>query len=360
MRPGCFALLLAALLGCGFRAPEAVYTPPPPAVVTIQPPAVILTAGRRMTFGHRITSASGMAVAWRVLEPEGGAVDAQGHYTAPLQPGTYHVQVAATAEPDRQAVAEVRVVPAPGGAITAPDRVEGGASGLAASVPLRAGMTYAWSIDGGTLQGPAGNPEIHFTAGPKGPVVLHCRITNPAGDTLDLTREVPKAPPVVFRLARTAVTLTAGRSMKLGYTLSGGILPQVVWNLSRPDAGHVTPDGTYTAPWTPGTYAVRAMPDSAPEQAAQVAVTVVEPPFGLLFAPGTVDPGRTGVLAWVEARPGLKRAWSVSGGTLVGDATAAQVRFDPGQGPEVVLDCRLTNEAGDERTLERRVTVARP
>jgi hypothetical protein len=148
--------------------------------------------------------------------------------------------------------------------------------------------------------------------------------------------------------------------MKLGYTLSGGILPQVVWNLSRPDAGHVTPDGTYTAPWTPGTYAVRAMPDSAPEQAAQVAVTVVEPPFGLLFAPGTVDPGRTGVLAWVEARPGLKRAWSVSGGTLVGDATAAQVRFDPGQGPEVVLDCRLTNEAGDERTLERRVTVARP
>jgi hypothetical protein len=32
-------------------------------------------------------------VGWRVLEPEGGAITADGVYTAPATPGVYHVQV---------------------------------------------------------------------------------------------------------------------------------------------------------------------------------------------------------------------------------------------------------------------------
>ena len=58
-----------------------------------------------------------------------------------------------------------------------------GATGLTARVADVEGMTYAWTVQGGTLTSSAEARSVTFTAGPGDTLVLHCRITNEAGDS---------------------------------------------------------------------------------------------------------------------------------------------------------------------------------
>ena len=141
---GAMAGCLALMLGCDLIGPR--YTVQAPTILKIQPQSAVLTTGRRMTFGHRITSAFGTQVTWDVLEADGGSVDALGNYQSPRRSGTFHVRVASVADAAQSATAVVKVVEAPKGPITAPDMVESGASGLWASVPFQSGASYAWTI----------------------------------------------------------------------------------------------------------------------------------------------------------------------------------------------------------------------
>lgn len=52
-------------------------------------------------------------------------------------------------------------------------------------------MTYAWSIDGGTLTSDPGKPEVTFTAGSGPDLTLRCRITNEAGDSYNAEKVIP-------------------------------------------------------------------------------------------------------------------------------------------------------------------------
>ncbi|MFZ5438552.1 MAG: hypothetical protein ACOZQL_01020 [Myxococcota bacterium] len=74
---------------------------PAPTPLTVVPGSATVASGRRLRF-----VAEG-ADAWRVEEPAGGAIDADGLYTAPEVPGVYHV--VASAPGGREARAEVTV-----------------------------------------------------------------------------------------------------------------------------------------------------------------------------------------------------------------------------------------------------------
>jgi hypothetical protein len=309
-----------------------------------------------MTFGHTISSPFSDQVTWRVLEANGGSVDGLGHYQAPDQPGTYHLQVASVADPAKTARATVTVVAAPQGPLTAPQLVESGASGLRASVPASPGLTYAWTVAGGSLLSSATGSEIRFSVGWEPKVVLSCRLVNPAGDAVTLVQEIPKAPPVSFHLDQSSVTLTVGQSMRFGYALSGGLKPTVIWSVPDPSQGYVDQAGKYQAPDFPGRYTVLAVPDATPKLAARIEVNVVQRPVGEILAPKQVAPDRNGLKATVSARSGLKIEWSIMGGQISGPIDGKTVTFSSGHDPELVLSCKLTNEAGD--TFTARVHIA--
>jgi hypothetical protein len=354
--PWVISSLLLASLGCVFDGPR--YSADAPTTLQIEPTSVIITADRPMTFGHKISSYFGTNVAWRVLEPGGGTVDDRGHYQAPTKPGIFRVQVSAVSDPSKKAVAKVTVVAAPTGPITAPNLVETGASGLHASVPLQPGVTYSWSIQGGSLQSNAHSNQIMFAVGAGSEILLKCRMTNAAGESHDIYQQIPKAAPVVFRLDQTSATLTVGHSMRFGYRLAGGIRPSIIWSTPLAHSGHVDQNGNYTAPMKAGKCLVRALPDTAPDQAAQVEVTVVDIPDGVIFVPPTFEAGKTSVVAWVVARPSLKIHWNLSSGTIEDDPSAQTIHFNPGADPAVTLSCRLTNEAGDTFTAQREIAMA--
>ncbi len=61
-------------------------------VVTVAPASATLTLGQMQAFTATVVGTSNQGVAWSVAEgAAGGSVDPTGHYTAALQPGTYHV-----------------------------------------------------------------------------------------------------------------------------------------------------------------------------------------------------------------------------------------------------------------------------
>jgi hypothetical protein len=71
-------------------------------VVTPQPASVAR--------GMSLMLTSNLAVTWRVLEPNGGSIDANGNYTAPSLIGTYHVLATSVVNPDISANVPVSVV----------------------------------------------------------------------------------------------------------------------------------------------------------------------------------------------------------------------------------------------------------
>jgi hydroxybutyrate-dimer hydrolase len=80
--------------------------------VTISPTTATVAARATQQFAATVGNASDQTVTWSVQEASGGAVDANGLYTAPTVTGTYHVIATSKADPTRSATATVTVVPA--------------------------------------------------------------------------------------------------------------------------------------------------------------------------------------------------------------------------------------------------------
>jgi hypothetical protein len=165
-----------------------------PVSLTISPAKVTLTAERSMKFGFNLEGGTTLGVVWTLGEPGCGSLDATGRYVAPAVPGIYTVRVAAKDDPTKEAVAQVKVVPKPPEGLFAPDTFLPGAQDLAARVLDVPGMTYAWSIEGGTLTSDPGKPAVTFTAGSGPNLTLRCRITNEAGDSNSAAKVLPVQP----------------------------------------------------------------------------------------------------------------------------------------------------------------------
>lgn len=84
--------------------------------ITVNPAAPSLLPGGAVTFSAAVfgipvsNGSNPNAVTWSVQEgPQGGTIDAAGHYTAPSAVGTYHVVAISQADPTKQAIATVIV-----------------------------------------------------------------------------------------------------------------------------------------------------------------------------------------------------------------------------------------------------------
>ena len=86
------------------------------ASVAISPREASPLPGRSVQFAATVTvpaPGQSTAVTWSVQEASGGSVDADGQYTAPALPGTFHVLATSVADPSRSDVATVQVVEMP-------------------------------------------------------------------------------------------------------------------------------------------------------------------------------------------------------------------------------------------------------
>jgi hypothetical protein len=318
-----------------------------------------VTVGHDLPFGYRITSGSGTGVDWRVVEPGGGAVDPQGRYRAPQQTGVFTVEARPQADPTRVARARVTVVPAPVGTISAPSPVAPEATGLRAGVPVQPGCRFAWTLTGGTLLSGADTDTVTFSAGEGPSLLLACRITNAAGDALNSSVEIPVARPLALHIGPARATLTAGRSMKFGYTLEGNGGSEVIWSVDSPGGGTVDPAGTYHAPARPGTYTLQVTSRVHPEAADRAQVRVVAAPKAGITALDTAKAGAVGLTARVPEQPGARYAWEVQGGRATAGAQGPVLTFAAGEGPTLTLRCTVTNAAGDTASGTVQIPVAR-
>jgi hypothetical protein len=308
-----------------------------------------------MTFTASAEGGLPGALAWSVLEPGGGTVDGAGRYQSPALAGVYTVQASSGALIPGSA--RVTVVAPPAGEITAPARVLPGAVGLAASVPEVSGSRYAWTIEGGRLTAGSTSHAATFEAGTGSKLTLTCAVTNAAGDTLRSSLEVPVVPPVMLAITPAQVTISAGREMKFGFTITGGTTLGVTWTLGEPGAGSLDAAGHYQAPQVPGVYTVRVSAQDDPATAATAKVKVVPRPPDSLFVPETFTPGMAGLRARVSNVPGMSYLWELEGGTITGSATGPALEFQAGTGPALTVRCRITNEAGDSVQLARTINA---
>ncbi len=150
--------------------------------LTIRPAAVTITAERAMKFGFDLAGGTSLGVVWRLGEPGAGTLDGSGQYVAPSVPGLYTVRVNSVDDPTVGAVARVKVVAKPPEDLFAPDSYLPGAEGLRARVPDLEGMSYAWTIEGGTITAGAASAAMAFEAGTGPTITLRCQVSNQAGD----------------------------------------------------------------------------------------------------------------------------------------------------------------------------------
>ncbi len=84
--------------------------PPPPVAVAVSPTSGSVDECRTLQLTATVTGTTNTAVTWNVQEgATGGTVAANGLYTAPNGPGTYHAVATSVADPTKSAVATLTV-----------------------------------------------------------------------------------------------------------------------------------------------------------------------------------------------------------------------------------------------------------
>jgi len=79
-------------------------------VITVQPASTTLTLGNLSSFMASVVGSANTAVTWTVAEgAAGGTIDASGMYTAPQQPGVFHVIATSQADASKSSTATVTV-----------------------------------------------------------------------------------------------------------------------------------------------------------------------------------------------------------------------------------------------------------
>ena len=177
--------------------------------------------------------------------------------TATLTATTGSVSATASLSVDPQPVTPTVVAKSP---------VTTGASGLTASVTARTGMTYTWTISGGTITSAGGaagvtsggTNTITYTAGAVGTVLFTCFETNGAGASstpgsasvsviaAPATPVITAASPVPPNATGLTAYVTASAGTTYVWTISGGTIT------SAGGTAGVTSGGTNTITYTAG------------------------------------------------------------------------------------------------------------
>ncbi len=267
-------------LACGGGGSDGGSGPnPPPVTVTVTPTRDTLTVGTSATFGATVANSGDPGVSWTVVgSGSAGSVSAAGIYTAGTTPQTVLLIAASDSVPTVKDTALVQVVAAPNATMTVGDSVLEQQAGLAASVPSQSGMTYTWTVTGGTLGSGQGTAAITYTAGAPGGAQVGVTVRNLADSAVTVVRGVTIVPaPAIssFTVARDTVTTGEGTTLTATFVHGAGSISQGVGAVT---SGAVTPVGPFLTPYVPTTYQLTVTGFRGATSTAQVTAVAVHPP----------------------------------------------------------------------------------
>lgn len=343
-------LLGAGLISC--RKPQ----PYVQATVTVLPATLTLSCEGTRRFVPQVSAGGTRPVTWKVVEPSGGTIDADGTYTAPKDPGLFTIVASESGPQHAQGMARIRVVAKPDGTIRVPDFIRVGAKGVKAAVPVQDGSTYQWSITGGTLVSPMDGPSVLFDAAMAKHVLLKCRVTNAAGDALNSSLDIETYPEPIVSIRPDHVVVSTDEAMKFGYEVSGHLDTPLRWRVVEEGGGTIDQTGVYKSPSAPGSFHTELV-HTPGKPGVQASVKVVARPQGRIELSEDLVAGARSAKACVPSQAGMSYSWRVIGGSIVMGQNISCLQFSVDPGPTVTLICTITNEAGASLELTRTLHV---
>lgn len=281
--------------------------------------------------------------------------------------GVHSVSVADSAHTTTPDTFWTVVAAPPSATITAPASVTAGAS-AAASVAGQTGVTYAWTISGGTITSGSGTNAITFTAGPVGTLTLTCTVTNTSNGAqgtgtanvnvvaapTPTTPTITATSPVTTGVAGLTASVAARDGMTYAWTISGGTITSAGGTAGVTSGGinQITytagPVGTLTLTCVESTTSASSSPDT------RAIAVVAAPVTPTITTAKSVTAGQTNVAASVTANAGMTYVWTIAGGTITspggsagtttGDVNA--VAYTAGSSPTIVITAVEVNAAG--------------
>jgi len=258
-------------------AGEAMVVVPPPIVV--EPPALWLAPGARGEL--RVQAAPGVDPGAKLDgAPGSGRLNRNGRglvYTAPPQPGSYHLRIGDRARRAATVTVPITVAAPSGLAVTPRTRVlaVGAALDFQAGPAPEGGAEFKWFLDewpqGGRLEPREGGGACRYQA-PQVPGTYHLRAFSAQAGHPGAVAAVTVVDGAAVDPPR--VRLRPGESFQFQATRPGGAEGALSWRIPEGDAGgRVDGTGRYTAPAAPGTYHVEADSLFFPPGTAEVVVT---------------------------------------------------------------------------------------
>lgn len=329
-------------------APQAC----PPPVITASAPLTVC-AGSTGNVAS-VSLVSGASYAWTI---SGGTITS-GAGTSTIRftagsSGTVNLNVTATTVcGSGSATKSVSIVPTPIASITAPADVCPNSTGNAASSPLIAGSSYAWTISNGALTAGQGTNAITFTAGASGSVTLGLTVSSSCGLARNGSRVVPINAPNPTITAPAAVP-----GLSTGNTASAPLQTgaSYTWSISGGSitAGQSTNRVTFSAVASGSVglgLTVRSRCNVASSALRTIPICTL--PAVTASAPLSVCPNSSNNHASASLLAGTTYQWSITGGTITSGGTTANVTFTAGASGLVQLTVLTTNNCGSSTTTK--------
>lgn len=367
-------LVQGACGGSGAKGTGSTTSTPPAATVSVSltgaPPDA--TSGDLLAITAQVSGTANTSVSWKVDGIQNGnsavgTISGSGNtvtYTAPETEGTYLLAATSVTDTSKTAASPIRVHrhPLQAPTISAPSVAPAGATGLSASVTNpQSSATYAWSISGGTIQGPATGTSVSFSAGQVGTLTLTCQATSSA-QSLSCTAQVqvqgtlPAVPQITAPTSATAgatnlvasVTQPQG-STSYSWTIVDGTITAGTNSTSVTfSAGSI---GTLTL-----TCAATNSVGSSTSQ-AHVQVVASAPATPVITAASQVDAQSTNNVASVPAQANCTYAWTITGGTISSGQGTTALTFTAGGAGTLLLGCTVTNSSSISASAQKSIAV---
>lgn len=246
----------------------------------------------------------------------------------------------------------VTVSAAPNATVTAATPVTTGRTGLVASVPLQAGATYAWTIEGnGTITSATNKNTIAYSAGSPGAlaIVLKCRVTNPAGTSA----EIPKSIDVI---ATPDTTITADSPVLMNSPNLQASVPSqdgtFVWTLT---GGTITSGaGTHAITYRAGGVGTAVLKCTVKNPAGTLGTgtrSVVVGTSATIVTPSPVTTGMIGLTASVPATPGATYSWSSTGISITSGEGTNRITYTAGPAGTATISCSINGTTSGTKTI---------
>jgi gliding motility-associated-like protein len=249
----------------------------------------------------------------------------------------------------------ITLMPNPTPVITGPNnlcRLTGGGY----SVGAVAGNSYAWSVTGGSINGPSNGSAINVSWGnnPSGIVTLTQTNTQGCDSTVSMPVTLNPYPLPVISGATTACQLTAGTysvfnipSNTYAWTVTGGSINGSAFANSVTISWGNAAFGTVTVTQT-NTFGC--------DSTVSMNVNLIMPPTPVITGSTTVCAGSSTAYS-VTSASGNLFSWTVTGGSIAGSPNSSAVNIIWGTGSSGTVTVTQTNSYGCDSTVSINVNI---